>query len=230
MDLLVGALLLRRVFQGTPSHQRRSDLWTGGQQFNGLPQESSLASQFDSQSQSQQLVLLALLSFSLVCNQIPNYISSALCSLHAWLLRIPHTLKLLLGKMWRTDVDAARPAQRQQLRSSRLWPGRATADRQHEVDCASADHPAAAESKKSRGNGTGMVDGQRAGVCLNTMALFHTPRKERERKNRVPNEEGPGGWERGRSLLSGPLLTAQQLCEAGSIEQALPLELGAHSH
>lgn len=96
--LLIGALLLRSVFQHGPSHQRRGDLRTGGQQFNGLPQKCPFASQLDSQSQSQQLLALPLVSSSLVGDQLSSQTSSAFFSLHASPFGFPRTLHLLRGK------------------------------------------------------------------------------------------------------------------------------------
>lgn len=119
--LLIGALLLWCVFQGTPSHKRWGDLWTGGQKFNRLPQKSPLTPQFDSQSQSQQLLTLPLLSFSLVGNQLSSQTSSVVFSLHARLVGLPQTLHLLWGKMRRGDVGAVQqtlPATAQRRGSS----------------------------------------------------------------------------------------------------------------
>lgn len=98
VHLLIGALLLWSVFQHGPSHQRRGDLRTGGQQFNGLPQKCPFASQLDSQSQSQQLLPLPLVSSSLVGDQLSSQTSSAFFSLHASPLGFPRTLHLLRGK------------------------------------------------------------------------------------------------------------------------------------
>lgn len=96
--LFIGALLFWSVFQHGPSHQRWGDLRTGGQQFNGLPQKCPFASQPDSQSQSQQLLTLPLVSSSLVGDQLSSQTPSAFLSLHTSPFGFPQTLHLLRGK------------------------------------------------------------------------------------------------------------------------------------
>lgn len=87
----------------------------------------------------------------------------------------------------------------------------------------------AAASKKSRGSriGSGRPEGR---SVPRTMALFHTPRKERERENRVLIGRGQEVESEGGRVLSVPLHTAQQLCKAGSIVQTPSLYHRAHSH
>lgn len=202
VDLFIGALLLRCVFQGTPSHQRWGDLWTRGQQFNRFPQESSFAPQLDSQSQSQQLLSLPLLSFCLVGDQFRCYSSSVFFSLHGWLVGFPEIFQLLWRQVWSGDVIAVQetlPATAQ-CRGSSETPlpfdpgGGLTASAGLTLHLVWIQWQQRARQAGEPGL---VVGGLRAGVCLRQWSSFTHPERERERENKVLNGQGPVCWEWG---------------------------------